>query len=162
MLNSFGHPVPRVAGKLQRTGRSAAGKVLETEFTDAADTVAFDISSAYDVKGLKKLTRTFVFSRQGRGSLSVVDRVEFDRPEDFSTALITFCKWSRDGQSGLVVGDGKDKVRVEIDTGAEPFELKPVTIDEDVRADRQPVRLGIELKKPVESATVSLKIVPAN
>ena len=50
VLNSFGHPVPRVAGQLQQTGRQAAAKVLKTEFTDKADTLVMDISSAYAVK----------------------------------------------------------------------------------------------------------------
>ena len=49
VLNSLGHPVPRVAGKLQRTGRSAAAKLLDTRFTDTVDIMAMDISAAYDV-----------------------------------------------------------------------------------------------------------------
>ena len=34
LLNSFGHPVPVVAGQLQQTGREAHAEVLATEFTD--------------------------------------------------------------------------------------------------------------------------------
>ena len=71
VLNSFGHPVPRVAGKLQSPGRQAAAKILKTEFTDAKDTLVMDIRSCYDVPELTKLVRTFVFSREGRGSLTV-------------------------------------------------------------------------------------------
>ncbi|MDQ2687307.1 MAG: heparinase, partial [Armatimonadota bacterium] len=47
LLNSFGHAVPLVAGKLQREGANAQGKILRTDFTPAADTLAFDIASAY-------------------------------------------------------------------------------------------------------------------
>ena len=101
MLNSFGHPVPRVAGTLQVTGRSAQAKFLKTEFTDAADTYVMDISSAYKVAGLKKLERTFIFSREGKGKLTVTDVVEFDRPQAFGTALITFAKWKQPEQRSI-------------------------------------------------------------
>ena len=67
MLNSFGHPVPRVAGQLQRMGRGAIAKVVKTEFTDAADTLVLDLSAGYKVDELKKLERTFVFSRGAAG-----------------------------------------------------------------------------------------------
>ena len=67
VLNSFGHPVPRVAGKLQREGRAAEAKVRRADFTDAMDTLVFDIRSCYEVPELKKLDRTFVYSREGNG-----------------------------------------------------------------------------------------------
>ncbi len=77
MLNSFGHPVPRIADTLQKTGRDAAAKVLKAELTDRADRLALDLRSAYPVPGLEKMERTFVFSRQGRGSLAVTDEVSW-------------------------------------------------------------------------------------
>ena len=46
VLNSFGHPVPFVAGKLQRTGRQAAGRIVREDFTGDTDTMVLDISSA--------------------------------------------------------------------------------------------------------------------
>jgi hypothetical protein len=68
VLNSFGHSVPLVAGKMQEAGAKAKAVTLQTDFTDAQDTLAFDIRSAYAVPSLQKLTRTYVFSRQGAGS----------------------------------------------------------------------------------------------
>ena len=35
MLNSYGHPVPVVAGQRQTTGRQSAARVLDAAFTDA-------------------------------------------------------------------------------------------------------------------------------
>jgi hypothetical protein len=161
VLNSFGHPVPRVAGKLQRTGRSAAGKLLKKEFTDSADTVVFDIRSAYDVKELKKLQRTFVFTRAGQGSLTVIDEVEFDGPQSFGTALITMSDWKQLAPNRLRIGKGAEAVDVEISTSGSKFKIEPTEIKEDVRTPRLPVRLGIELTEPVAKAMVTVKIVPA-
>ena len=160
VLNSFGHPVPVVAGKLQRTGGQARGRVVRHDFSDDSDTLVLDISSAYDVAELKKLQRTFVYSRVGSGSLKVTDEVAFSRPCDFSTALITFSEWKKRSPSSLMFHDGKDALCVDIEvTGAE-FEIKAETIDEDVRAPKKPIRLGINLTRPVTDAAISLTITP--
>ncbi len=162
VLNSFGHPVPVVAGKLQKTGRSAAAQVLETEFTDAADSIALDLRAAYDVDELEKLTRRFNFSREGTSRLTVTDEVAFASPQRFGTALITFSKWRKQGDDALVVGEGPGAVQVDVDTGAEPWELKAEKIDEDLPGGRVPIRLGIDLSRPVEKAVVRLTVVPAD
>ena len=77
LLNSFGHPVPVVAGKLQRPGKDAKAILVAHNFTDAADTLVMDLRSLYEVQGLKTLQRTFVYTRSGEGSLTVTDDFAF-------------------------------------------------------------------------------------
>ena len=154
VLNSFGHPLPRVAGKLQHEGRSAAAKILKTEFTDQADTLVMDIRSAYDVKELKKLQRTFVFSREGSGKLTIVDEVEFSSPQTFGTALITLSKWRASGADRLVIGEGADAVQVVLSAQGAGVRVEPTEIHEELPGDLVPIRLGIELTEPVNSATI--------
>jgi hypothetical protein len=159
VLNSFGHPVPLVAGKLQRTGAQAQAQVVQQDFTDDSDTVVLDISSAYDVPELEKLQRKFVYSRKGSGSLTVTDEVAFSKPCDFGTALITFDGWEQPSDSSVVIR-GRDKaLRVDINSSAE-FKIQPETIEEDLSARRLPTRLGINLTQPVSSAVVTLTIKP--
>ena len=160
VLNSFGHPVPVVAGKLQRTGGNARGVILNQQFTDGADTLVLDISSAYDAPELKKLERTFVYSRSGPGSLTVKDEAAFSKASTFGTALITLDKWKKVGASSLIIYDSDDALLVDIETNGAEFEIKAETIDEDVTAPRKPVRLGINLSKPAVAAAISLKIAP--
>ncbi len=160
VLNSFGHPVPRVAGKLQRTGRAAQGKVLKTAFTDRADTLVLDLRSAYDVKELNKLVRTFVFSREGSGCLTVTDEVEFASPQEFGTALITFAKWRREGDAALIVGEGSQSVRVETAARGGEVKLSGEEIKEDCHGGH-PTRLGIDLAGPAATAQITLQIRPA-
>lgn len=168
VLNSFGHPVPVVAGKLQRTGSQARGRVVRHDFTDDTDTLVLDISSAYDVAELKKLERKFVYRRLDGGSLTVTDEVAFSRPCDFGTALITFNQWKKLSASSLVIYDQKEALRVEIAvSGADPsaglktgFEIRPETIQEDLSGRKKPARLGINLTQPVTGAVVSLTISP--
>jgi hypothetical protein len=160
VLNSYGHPVPIVAGKLQRTGSRARGRVVSKTFTDSTDTLVLDISSAYDVPELKKLERKYVYSRLGAGSLLVTDEVKFSRPCDFGTALITFSRWKQTSPSTLIVYDSEEALRVEIKVTGADFEIRPKTIEEDVSARKQPTRLGINLRKPVTNALISLTITP--
>ncbi len=159
VLNSFGHPVPRVAGQLQRTGRSAAAKVLERRFLDQEDSLLLDLKPAYDVKGLECLEREFVYRREGRGNLVVIDTVEFNSPQQFGTALITFSKWHREDKDVLIVGEGAQAVRVEIEAEGE-VKIAAEEIKEDCHG-RHPTRIGIDFAKPVQGGTILLWIEPA-
>jgi hypothetical protein len=160
VLNSYGHPVAIVAGKLQRTGSRARGRVVSNTFTDSTDTLVLDISSAYNVPELEKLERKFVYTRAGAGSLQVTDEVKFSKPCEFGTALITFNRWKQTSPSTLIVYDSEEALRVEIQVTGADFEIRPETIEEDISARKQPTRLGINLKKPVSNALISLTITP--
>jgi len=160
VLNSFGHPVPIVAGKLQKTGRQAQGRVISRTFTDNTDTLVLDISSAYDVPELRKLERKFVYSRIGSGSLHVTDEVTFSQPCDFGTALITFDSWKQSSPNSLIVYDPQKALKVDIKVTGADFEIQPETVQEDVSARKKPTRLGINLTRPVTYAFVSITITP--
>ncbi|MCR5360176.1 MAG: heparinase II/III-family protein [Thermoguttaceae bacterium] len=77
LLNSFGHPVPRINGKLQATGRQAEAKVVEFSDTEEATVCTLDLTSAYPDAGVEKVTRRFEFARGGAGRITVTDTVTF-------------------------------------------------------------------------------------
>ncbi len=160
VLNSFGHPVPVVAGKLQRTGARACGRVLEREFTDARDSLTLDISAAYDVASLQRLERKFVYERGSAECLRVIDTVEFSEPERFELALVTFGKWSQVSTNVLRVDDEGRAVDVEILTGGVEFAVNAEEIDEDVRIGKKPTRIAITLTQTVRAADVTMRISP--
>jgi hypothetical protein len=160
LLNSFGHPVPLVAGKLQRAGRLAAAKVVKTEFTPEADTLALDLSAAYKAPGLKALRRTFIFSRTGAGKLTVIDEVEFDRPQAFGSALVTYDSWKQRDAAHLTVGELPDAVEVEIAADGGEVRVAAEEIHEDTPDGRFPTRIGIDFTVPVAKAKLTLMIAP--
>jgi len=160
VLNSFGHPVPVVAGQLQQLGLQAAGRVKKTEFTDEADTLVLDISSAYRVRELKKLERTFYFLRQGLGRLVVTDVVEFHSPQTFGNALITFSPWRQPGPSRLLVGAEPDCVTVDVQVRGGTLRIVAEQIRERLHNDLVPTRLAIEIVEPVTAAEITLTIEP--
>ncbi|MFH0944799.1 MAG: heparinase [Planctomycetota bacterium] len=160
VLNSFGHPVPKVGGKLQRSGKSASGKVLRCELGELEDILSLDISSAYECDALRRLERTFVFSRKDAGSLRITDEVEFAAPLAFETALITFSSWRQEGPRILVIGEDEGAVRVTIAAEGGEFEIRAAEIEEDLSGGRKPVRIGIAFVEPVESARIEVLVEP--
>jgi len=160
LLNSYGHPVPVVAGQLQRPGKDARAEVLATDFADEADMLQFDLSAAYEVPALEELTRTFVYSRAGAGSLTVTDRVRFAEPRTFETALITRGEWIALDDGVLLVYDFSEAVEVRIISQGADFTIGAEEIRENARV--QPTRLGIKLTEPVTAASIEVTITPSD
>ena len=88
LLNSFGHPVPVVDGKLQKEATTVHPTVVSTLFTPDADVVAMDITSAYDAPKLRKLVRTMRYSRKD-GTVEIADVFEVAEPIDIEESLPT-------------------------------------------------------------------------
>ena len=158
LLNSYGHPVPVVAGKLQKSGGAAKGEVLATDFTDQRDSYRINLASCYDVPELTKLEREWVYDRAGEGSLTVTDSVAYQTPQSFETALITLGGWRERGPNQLLIWDFDEAVEATIDTGGQPYELVTDQIIENASA--KPYRLAIRLQNPVSEATVKVTIKP--
>lgn len=157
--NSFGHPVPVIAGQLQKTGAAAKAEVIETDFTDPADRLTLDLTKGYGAKSLQKLTRQFIYSRQGQGSVNIIDTADFKEPATFETALITYAAIKQlDGRS-LLITDKKASVTVRIDAGNQPFSLSTEPLTANFRGGK-PTRIGIKLDNPVKNATVSITVTP--
>jgi hypothetical protein len=163
LLNSFGHAVPVIAGELQRKGEKAQAKILSKSFSATTDTITLDLTSAYDVPRLKRLTRTFEYGRAGAGILMVTDHVEYLKPETFETALISFGKFGTTENGHLVTVQGDKSAAKVIVSASTGFETSREIIDENMKQSiPKPNRLAVKLKGPVTSATVTMLITPAD
>jgi hypothetical protein len=160
VLNSFGHPVPRVAGKLQETGRQAEGKIVREDFSGMGDTLIVDLKSAYAVPELERLERTFTYLRTDRPRFLVSDLVAFNNPEKFETTLITFGTSEEVKPGVLEIREKGEVLRVTIETGGKPFDIVKEILNEDLQTDRKPTRIAIRLRNPVLQATVRLTMEP--
>jgi hypothetical protein len=87
-INSYGHPVPLVAGQLQADATKVHAKVLTTRFTDASAEMVVNMAPAYPDVPLRKLTRTLVHDRSGAGAVRINDQFEFASAQSFEVALI--------------------------------------------------------------------------
>ncbi|OGV78365.1 MAG: hypothetical protein A3K19_20075 [Lentisphaerae bacterium RIFOXYB12_FULL_65_16] len=158
VLNSYGHPVPVVAGKLQQPGRQAQAKILRSSFADGADRLVLDLSSAYDVPDLRKLVRRFEFDRT-RSAITVEDQVEFAQPQSFGTALITLDRVLRRDDHTFVIYDSKASVVADVTVEGGEWEYAEEIIDNP--GAKSPTRMGFNLKAPVSAANVRFTLRPA-
>ncbi|OGV68243.1 MAG: hypothetical protein A3K19_12225 [Lentisphaerae bacterium RIFOXYB12_FULL_65_16] len=156
VLNSLGHPVPVVAGKLQKSGAAAAAKVVSTDFSDAQDTLVLDIASAYDVPELASLTRTFVYVRTPTPMLTVTDTVKFTTPQTFGTALVTFGTCDRKDWPLLAILGQTEGARV----SCEAVGGEIAATEKQIEDGHRPLRIGLDFKAPVTEAAITVRIEP--
>jgi hypothetical protein len=158
VLNSYGHPVPVVAGKLQREGRAAAAKVLKTEFTDGCDTLVLDLTAAYDAPTLRSLVRTVTFDRK-TGVITMSDAVSFSEPSSFEVPVVTYREYEKDEASGhfeFKKSNRNLRRRMKLDVSASaPLEFKDEKIENPSKPDV--TRLSFSLREPVADATVTMR-----
>ena len=160
LLNSYGHPVPVVADKLQRPGADAGGVIVKKSFTEKTDTYVMDLRSAYPVPELEALQRTFIYSREGEGSLTVTDNFAFKSAQTFGSALITYGQWKQLSPQELLIYQNQEAVKVVIDTGGRPFEITPEEIKEENHDKTHPTRIGVNLTGPQMKGRVVFTITP--
>ena len=158
-ISSFGHPVPMIDNQLQRTGRDAAAKVVETNFSEEADHIAYDLTSAYDkIDGVKEVQRKFTYTRLPMCELLVEDHFTATRAMPYGTAILTYDHWKATATGRLIIYNETDALEVRIGVAGATFSIKPELIEEDMGYGQKPTRLGINLNSPVAQAVVTLHI----
>jgi hypothetical protein len=157
-LGSYGHPVALIAGKEQRTGAEAQAKILGTDFTPNKDIIRMDLSSAYEVPELKKLTREFSYFRSKNEKLQISDEFEFSSPQLFETALITRLKWRQISANQLILEGKNENLQVTVTSPNGGFSIKSEDINEENGIPY--TRLGLRLDKPVRSGVFNITFIP--
>ncbi|MCF7761679.1 MAG: hypothetical protein K9M98_14365, partial [Cephaloticoccus sp.] len=155
LLNSYGHPVPRIGGRLQETGPTRQAPTLLTEFSDEVDRMVLDLRGGYDCPTLRKLEREFIFDRRGNGSLTITDTVEFSEPTEFESALITPGAISEVGAT-LHIGVGETAIRVDYSGSSVPLKISRDIISQPPH----PTRVALSPHGPILTATVQFVIRP--
>jgi hypothetical protein len=121
------------------------------------DEVVLDLSGAYRVASLDALTRTFTHDRSGKGAVTVLDSVTFSQPEDFETALITYCDWSQKPDGSLTITEGGTGVDVIVSSPDGVLIFDHVVIQES----STPTRLCWRFAEPVSQASIRISVTPS-
>ena len=161
VLNSYGHPVPVVAGQLQSTGRAFAARVLATAWSRDRDRLLLDLSGGYSVPTLRRLEREFICRRGASEAFVITDEFEFSGPETFGTALVTFAPWRALDAATLEVGTGAARLRVKIETEGGEVALRSEIIEENLPGGAKPVRIGIDFRQPVVRGMIRITVTRA-
>ena len=142
-----------VGGALQSTGRSAAAKVCSTNFTDRADVLAIDISSAYPCPAVERLERQFTYSRLAP-SFTVSDNAEFSSPVGFESPFVTYCDVRELAKGAYELTEPKSgrKMLLGISVMGDDWCLERVRIENPGRPTVS--RYAVRFLKPVRKASV--------
>lgn len=164
LLNSYGHPVPRVGGQLQQEGPTHQASTLLTEFTDDTDRMILDLRGAYNCPTLRKLEREFIYDRRGDGSLTITDTAEFSEPTEYESALIT-CGKVEVTDVGLRFCDGEAAISITYAESSEALTVSQDTIkEESILQDKstppQPTRVALATSGKVTAITMRFVIRP--
>lgn len=156
-LSSYGHDVPLVAGQEQVPGAKAKAVILQKEFSDEKDLLMMDLTSAYNVRELEQLHRTFTFSREGTGWLEVRDVVAFSEPKAFETALISYGTYKKTGPDSLEITTGNRTLCVSIAAEGSSIEIAAEIIES---TKGSPLRIAVRFSNPVKKGQITMKIWP--
>jgi hypothetical protein len=157
LLNSYGHPVPVIAGKLQIDATQAHPKILNTQFTETQDSMTIDMKPAYDAPELKSLTRQMVYDRSGMGQVEITDDFNFNTPSTFEDTLITHGKWKQVDDKTIELTRNRAKLLVHIET-PNGYTVKSETI-RDMGYDPF-TRLGLVLNGNLKAGKVTMTFHP--
>ena len=153
-IDSYGHPVPLIAGQEQQPGVQAEAKVLLTNFTNDRDRFDMDLTSAYKVSGLKSMIRKFDYNRKGTATLTVKDEFAFAAPQAFETAIITRARWKQNAEGQIILEGKHGKLLATVQAPKGGFTIKPEEIIEEKSIPY--TRLGIKLNEPTAAGTVTI------
>ncbi len=160
VMNSYGHPVPVLGGKLQKTGRKAQAKIMATDFQKNRDRLVFDLTSAYDLEDLSHFEREFTFDRKDDGMTTLIDTIEFTSPQTYENAFITFGDAEQTGPDTLKISHNQAAVTVYIMSVDNPYQISHETINEKLRSRKKPTRIAITIKEPSQKIRMIYRIHP--
>lgn len=160
VINSYGHSVPVIDGKLQGTGSAFGARVAASAFTDDRASVTLDLRGGYDLFALNELTRKLEHDRKA-GCVTISDHMTADKPVTFETALSTYADAREEAPGVWILTKDGESVRVEVSANGAPFAVTKGTLNYKSRTG-DVTRLGIRLNAPAAESTVTVKITPNN
>jgi hypothetical protein len=158
-INSYGHPVPRVAESLQRVATGVNTPVISRKSTDAVDEIEIDMKPAYDVPALRTLTRSMRHTRMDASGntdapeVLITDRFTFERAQAFESALTTMGTWRTLGPSKLLLTHRDGQLSAEIEASA-PFDISGEVIDEEALVFK---RIAVRLREPQTQGYIAVR-----
>jgi hypothetical protein len=155
LLNSFGHPVPEIGGQLQLDATRVHVSVTDNQFSDAGDSITIDMTNAYSVPELKKVTRTLTHSRAGNGSVEVTDAFDLTRGTEIIESLPTHGTWTKVDDNTLLFSYEGAQVKVTIEASV------AITITETKVDEYRNPFTRVEVHVPLAgSGKVTMRLVP--
>ena len=164
LMNSYGHPVPVIATKLQSNAITVSTSTIRpsvqsTSFTTAIDQLTINLAPAYNVSTLKKLQRNFLLNRNV-SRVKVTDKVEYSKAEFFETAVTSsLANFTRLSTTTALFSDDKIAQKLYLRFAYSIFSNNPLNVTVK-QVDAYGVkfwRLGLIFAKPILAGNISVE-----
>jgi len=156
LLNSFGHPVPEIGGQLQLDATKVTVSVLSHSLSEAGDSITIDLTHAYSMPALKRVTRTLVHNRAGQGSIEITDDFDLTGPAEIIESLPTHGTWEKTDDHAVLFTLGGEQLRAAIHGPA------PVTFSETKVDDYGNPFTRVEVHVPLAGpGKITMRFTPA-
>ncbi|KAF0697428.1 Aste57867_11908 [Aphanomyces stellatus] len=168
LMNSYGHPVPVVAGKNQSEAVAVQKKnkfQLTTDFTPSMDIVSTNLAAAYDVKTLATLKRTVSFDRTDLGSIAIEDAIAMKdgATVDFESVFTVLGNWTATSDAtGVVTTASGAQVKVSITASSEFTVSSKVLSDYKLTWTRVAVKVSSDNSEEFVTVTIQPESTPCN
>jgi hypothetical protein len=157
-INSWGHPVPVVAGQLQRESTKVKAPVLEQRGDVNGSMMRIDMKPAYAVESLQKLERSAQHIRGPKPKVIIEDAFRFSTPQTFESAIISTGQFQRVADDTLDFWQKREHLRAKI-SASQAFELQTETVTEEgLTFNRTAIRF---LQAATGNAWVRMEFTPA-
>ena len=157
-INSWGHPVPVMAGQLQRESTKVKAPVLEQRGDVNGSMMRIDMKPAYAVESLQKLERSAQHIRGPEPKVIIEDAFRFSTPQTFESAIISTGQFQRVADDTLDFWQKQEHLRAKI-SASQAFELQTETVTEEgLTFNRTAIRL---LQAATGNAWVRMEFTPA-
>ncbi len=160
--SSWGHPVPKVDGKLQSNGPQHHGSILETSFSDTRDTVVMDLKAAYKAPALETLVRTMINDKSDPGSIRMEDSFSASEPIDFGSTIMTYADIVFVNDTTLLLTTEQNTVQVSITSHAGALHFSREAVPVRLGSGKTAYRIGIDFINPIQQGTISIQFAPVN
>lgn len=155
-VSSYGHPVPKVDGHLQRDSTLFQAKWALApcdHVTDATKDAVIDLAAVYDVTNLKKIVRELDYDDHDGRYVAFVDRFSGDRALAFETAIIVRGPVSLVGKTLEFKENG---AHFAIDVAASgDWEAQMETVED--QPSNRVTRIGLRLLKPTTNGCIKYR-----
>jgi hypothetical protein len=129
-INSYGHPVPVVGGRLQIDATTAANTVIATNFTNDRDDISINMAPAYALPAGWSLVRRLANDRVAR-SIAVTDEFSaFATPQSFEVPITTLGTWTQLAPNRVDITFNGTLVKATIEASA-PYSVVGETVTDD-------------------------------
>jgi len=157
-INSWGHPVPEVAGQLQLESTKVKAPVLEQRSDANGSMMRIDMKPAYALDSLQKLERSAQHIRGPEPKVIIEDAFRFSTPQTFESAIISTGQFQRVADGTLDFWQKREHLRAKI-SASQAFEIQTETVTEEgLTFNRTAIRF---LQAVTGEAWVRMEFTPA-